>query len=117
MFLGRVPATHAETSTAPFHIVWRVYPYLDLQQISGILSGIAALDRSNTISLSVEFVCGAGDTIRPLMELVVTERKTGRVRNVVLDFYDRADRVVPDALSFSDIYFKRQFGPETQTAA
>src|SRR5262245_10438376 len=117
MLLGRFPATHAETSTAPFHVVWRVYPFLDLTQVSGILSGIAAVVRSGAVSLSVEFVCGTGETIRPLLELIVTERKTGRVRKIALDFYDRADRIVPDALSFSDVYFKRQFGPETQMAA
>ena len=42
MFLGRFPAK-AETSTAPFHIVGRGDPRLDLIQMSGILSGIAAL--------------------------------------------------------------------------
>jgi len=94
-----------------------VYPHLDLIQMSGLLSGIAALEARNVVSLSVEFVSTVADTPYALMELAVTERKTGTTRNIVLDFYDRADRIVPDALRFADIYFKRQFGPETRSAA
>src|SRR6266508_5696786 len=116
MFLGRFPTSPAETHTAPFHIVWRVYPRLDLIQLSGFLSGITALARSNAVSFSVEFMNSDAEGVAALMELVVTEKRTGRVRNIVLDFYDKADRVVPGALQFSDLYFKRPFGPETPTA-
>ena len=102
---------------APFHIVWRVYPHLDLPALSGPLSGIAELERRNMITTSVEFMNAVVDPSYAVMELVVTERSTGAVRNVVFDLYDRGDRIVPSALQFSDIYFKRQFGPETLVTA
>ena len=117
MFLGRFPTTQTETRSAPFHIVWRVYPLPDLTQMSSILSGIAALERRNLVSLSVEFMDDIVGTPYALMELVVTERETGRVKHIALDLYDRADRIIPAALQFADIYFKRQFGPETHVAA
>ena len=109
--------SHAAATNAPLHILWRVSPHLDLIQMSGLLSGMGALEARNAVSLSVEFVSAVADRRYALMELAVTERKTGRIRNIALDFYDRADRIVPDALRRADIYFKRQFGPETRTAA
>lgn len=116
MFLSRSP-TRSETFSAPFHLVWRVYPCLDLIQMSGILSGIAALERRGAVSLEIEFVATAVSRSYPVMEFVVTERKLRRTRHIVLDFYDRADVIAPAALQFADIYFKRQFGAETQAAA
>ena len=116
MFLGSFP-NRAAACFPPFHIVWRVYPCLDLIQMSGILSGIAALEQQRLISLSVEFKTAVPDTAYAVMEFVVTERKTGKARGIVLDFYDRADVIAPAALEFADIYFKRQFSAETQRAA
>lgn len=116
MFLGRFPA-EADTSTAPFHIIWRVYPRLDLIQMSGILSGIAALERRRAVSLSVAFMPAVVPATYPVMEFVITERKTGRTRGIVFDFYDREDAIASAALEFADVYFKRQYGPETRKAA
>ena len=101
----------------PYHILWRVYPHLDLPALSSPLSGIAELERRNMITTSIEFMNAVVDRSYAVMEFVVTERRTGAVRNVVFDLYDRADRIVPSALQFSDIYFKRQFGPETLVTA
>jgi len=103
--------------SAPFHIHWRVYPHLDLSIMSGALSGIAALEQRNVITLSVEFMNAVVDHSYAVMELVVTQRSTGATRNVVFDLYDRADRIALTALRLSDVYFKRQFGPETLVAA
>jgi hypothetical protein len=118
MFFDRFQAPqNAEMSSAPFHVVWRVYPHLDLVQMSAMLSGIAMLERRKVISLSVEFMSEVVEGPYAALELVVTERRTGNTRKVVVDFYDRADKILPQALEFSDIYFKRQLGPETRVAA
>jgi len=85
--------------------------------MSGILSGIATLEKRKRISLSFEFMSTSANDPEPLMEMVVTHRRTGEVRNVVIDCYDRADRVCASALQFSDVYFKRALGPETRGAA
>jgi hypothetical protein len=101
MFFDRFPASqNAETSSAPFHVVWRVYPHLDLAQMSAMLSGIAILERRKVISLSVEFMSAAVEAPYSALELVVTERRTGTIRKVVVDFYDRADKILPQALEF-----------------
>jgi Glycosyl transferases group 1 len=110
-------ASKAETRLAPFHVVWRVSPHFDLTIMSGILSGLATLEKRKRLSLSFEFMSTSENNPEPLMELVVTDREIGEVRNVVIDCYDRADRVSPSALKFSDVYFKRAFGPETRGAA
>jgi hypothetical protein len=110
-------ASRAVTSKPPFHIVWRVSPHFDLTIMSGILSGIATLEKRKRISLSFEFMSTSANDPEPLMEMVVTHRRTGEVRNVVIDCYDRADRVCASALQFSDVYFKRALGPETRGAA
>jgi len=113
----RSRAAKAVSRVAPFHVVWRVYPTLDLVVMSGILSGIASLEKRNVISLSFEWMRTKATDPEAVLELVVTDTSTGDVRNVVIDCYDRADRVSPTALTFSDVYFKRALGPETPGAA
>jgi len=110
-------AARAESGPAPFHVVWRVSPQLDLVVMSSILSGIATLEKRNRISLSFEMLDRATDEPEAVMELVVTNTETGVTRNVVIDCYDRADRFSPTALESSDVYFKRAFAPETLSAA
>jgi hypothetical protein len=112
----KLRASKAEADIAPFHIMWRVSPQLDLVVLSGILSGIAALQRRNHISLSFELMSTASDTPDAVMQLVVTNRETGDIRNIVIDCYDRADRFSHEALKSSNVYFKRAFGPDTLTA-
>jgi hypothetical protein len=107
----------AETILAPFHIVWRVSPQLDLVVMSSILSGLATLETRNRISLSFEWPATADEAPDALMQLVVTDRESGQTRNVVIDCYDRADRFAMQALESSDIYFKRAFEPEIVAAA
>lgn len=39
------------------------------------------------------------------------------VRNLVLDFYDQADKLILSALKFADVYFKRQYDSTTEASA
>ena len=117
MFLGRFPVTEAETQIAPYHVVWRVYPQLDLVVMSGILSGLAALEKRDQISLSIEFMGSPVKDPDAVIELVATDRRTGEIRNIVIDSYDRADRIAASAWKFADVYFKRAFGPQTPACA
>jgi hypothetical protein len=100
-----------------YNVAWRLFPHLDLIQASGIVSGLATLSRLGQISLSIDFKDDAIEVPYTAMELVVTSTSTGATRNVVLDFYDRSDKLIPSALAFADVYFKRQYDGATESAA
>ncbi|NOT07154.1 MAG: glycosyltransferase family 1 protein [Gemmatimonadales bacterium] len=104
------------TAGKRYHVVWRVYPQLDLVQMSGLLTGLAILKRRGVISLAVEYIDRVCDSLMT-MELIVTEIRSGRTKQVVFDFHDRGDKIYPDPLDFADLYYKRQCGPETRPAA
>jgi hypothetical protein len=105
------------TSGRQFHVVWKIHPNHDLIQMAGLLSGFAALERRGTISISTEYVDSVVELSYSAMELTVTQMRSGDTRNIVFDFYDRGDKLIPSALEFADRYFKRQCGPDTRHAA
>lgn len=82
--------------------------------MSGLLSGLATLAHRREISLSVDFMDHAVEVPYSAMELILTRPVPGATRSIVFEFYDRADKVIPSALEFADLYFKRQYGPETR---
>lgn len=100
-----------------FHVVWRVYPYLDLIQMSGLLTGLVTLSRQGVVSLSFERVDRIRGDPYPVFEFTVTQRGSGQTRRVVWELYDRADRISESGLEFADVYFKQQFGPGTDALA
>lgn len=103
-------------SAGGFRVVWRLYPNLDLLQMSGLLSGLVDLSRRGLVSVHTRMMTPSVDLPYSAMELEVQRVSSGERRNLVLDFYDRADRVVFPSLEFADAYFKRQCGPETRRA-
>jgi hypothetical protein len=104
----------AGTQFDRFEVIWRVHPPQDLIQLSGVMSGLAALARRGVIDLRVSHADRPPEIPYPVMELTVRELRTNRTRTIALDFYDREDLVVPAALEPADRYFKRQCGPRTR---
>lgn len=98
-----------------FHVVWRLYPHMDLLQMSSIMSGLAILARKGVISLGFDFAEEDPERAYAAMHLTVTRRATRVTRSVILDFYDSESRLVP-AIESADLYFKRQYGPQTISA-
>lgn len=99
-----------------YQVRWRVYPRLDLVQMSSFLSGLVALSNRGRITLSFEYSDRNFDSYMA-MELLVTRVKDGSTCKVVCEFHDDADKIYPSALEFADRYFKRQFDSDTRVAA
>ncbi len=102
--------------TAPghYHFTWRVFPHLDLMQMSGLLTGVMALVRDGLVTLSFEPMDSVPDLPYSALEFTLRKPGSGESRRVVWEFYDRSDRLADSGLGFAEVYFKRQMAPATR---
>jgi hypothetical protein len=109
--------TQRTTVKKQYRVTWFAYPRQDYPQFSGILSGLAANAKNGVIDLTVVMTDRWTPHVQAMMELEVDHLPSGRKRNIAIDFFDVESRIDNSSLQWCDIYYKRQFGPATVTAA
>jgi len=87
-------------------VKWLVSPRHDALGLSSFVAGLAALDRSGEIRLSLAPL-RAGRVEPHVLHLQVENLRTGRSRRIAYEVFDRADRFDVPTLAGVDVYFKQ----------
>ena len=91
----------------PTHSIrWLVSPLHDAHGTSSLVAGLGSLARSGQLQLTLEPLENAG--VQPhVLHLDATELKSGHVRRIAVEVFDRPDRFDLETLRGVDVYFKQ----------
>jgi hypothetical protein len=91
----------------PTHSIrWLVSPLHDAHGTSSLVAGLGSFARSGRLQLTLEPLENAG--VQPhVLHLDATELKSGQVRRIAVEVFDRPDRFDLETLRDVDVYFKQ----------